>query len=630
VLLAYAGRRESSLGGDPVVVGNRIRRLLAGLRPSAVVGAAADGGDLLVLEAALEIPDGPAAHVLLPTSREVFRTDSVTHEWRERFDRVLDEVERRGGIVESLGLEAGEAAYRRGNQVMLERAAALAGDHQRTVVLVVARENQGEMVNDLLERARVSGVPALRIDPSVDIPSRPRCFIAMPFGRKTDVQRKIDLDCNLVYGRVLVPALEHAQLYYRRADEEIDSGIVLEPMIEWLAEAELVIGDLETGNFNVGWELGLRHLLRPGQTLLIGPEGTTAPFDVAALRHVRYRHDEAGVTDDAAIRAWQALAPYLARASDPTANDSPVGAVMDVGQWGRVQRRTVRDARWESRRQELALARDLQDADLMLTVLRDLAGFTDEQVRLLRAEAGVGLVRLGHFAEAQQLLRELVDDDPAVLRPEAHVYFAQSLYRPKGAGVQALDEAERVLKRVLVKRQGHPEVRALLGAVAKRRMVQRTDASARKPDLRLALDSYRYDFERNLNLYYEGVNVVAMGVALALGHGDQAARDHAEGLLPAVRVAARLALPRQDERFWAAATLAECSLHEYLLGLTNEIGAVRAAYRSAGEERPPQGYLDSTLWQLDFLGTIGLPDSPLTEARSGLLDGAGRPTAAPG
>ena len=626
VILAHAGRRARSLAGDAELVGKRIRRLLVGLRPSAIVGAAADGGDLLTLEAALEIPDGPAVHVVLPTAPDVFREDSVDPGWRDRFDRVLGEVERRGWPVESLGLEAGEAAYRRANQAFLDRASELAGDAERSVVLVIAREGEGAMVTDLLERARVSGVSALRIDPSVQIPSRPRCFIAMPFGRKTDAQRRIELDCNRVYEKILVPALENAQLYYRRADEEIDSGIVLEPMIEWLAEADLVIGDLGTGNFNVGWELGLRHLLRSGQTLLMGPAGTAAPFDVAALRHVRYRHDEAGVTDDAAIEAWQALAPHLARTDGPPRNDSPVETVMDVQQWGMVRRRTPRDERWEARRQELALARDLRDADLMFAVLDDLQDFAEDQIRLLRAEAGVGLVRLGRFADAQHLLREIVDADPTVLRPEAHVYFAQSLYRPEGAGAEALDEAERVLKRVLVKRRGHPEVRALLGAVAKRRMLHRADAAARRPDLELALESYRYDFERDLNLYYEGVNVVAIGVALAIGYGDDAAGAHASELLPAVRVAARLALGRPDERFWAAATLAECTLHEHLLGLSEQPDAVHVAYRSAGQESPPEGYLDSALWQLDFLRTIGLPEAPLAEARSGLLHGAGRTT----
>jgi hypothetical protein len=260
----------------------------------------------------------------------------------------------------------------------------------------------------------------------------------------------------------------------------------------------------------------------------------------------------------------------------------------------------------------------------MLSVLHDVQGFTDDQVRLLRAETGVGLVRLRRFAEAEGLLREIVETDPDVLRPEGHFYYAQSLYRPPGASPEALDEAERVLKRLLLKRPAHPEVRALLGAVAKRRMLHREDPATREPDLHLALESYRHDFERDLNLYYEGINVVAIGVALALGYGDAAAGARAREFLPAVRVAARLAVGRPDERYWAVATLAECTLHELLLGVCEQLDAVRAAYRSAGAERPPPGYLDSTLTQLDFLRTIGLPEGPLAEARAGLLEGAGR------
>lgn len=91
-----------------------------------------------------------------------------------------------------------------------------------------------------------------------------------------------------------------------------------------------------------------------------------------------------------------------------------------------------------------------------------------------------------------------------------------------------------------------------------------------------------------------------------------------------MRIAARLALDKPDERFWAMATLAECSLHQRLLGFSEQPNAVYAAYRSAGEALPPAGYLDSTISQLDFLREIGLPEQPLAEARSGLLEGAGR------
>lgn len=632
--MAYAGRRRQSFTGDPGAVRTRIRRLLVGLSPSAVVGAAADGADLLVLEVALALKV-PSIRVVLPTTRAVFREDSVEPDWRHRFDTALAEVEQlrsdldrngrpgraAGYEVTTLDLEPGEGAYRRANRVILDRAAGSASGDERVAVLVVAAPGEGRMVEDLRNLADVRGWPVLRIDPTVDISSRPKCFVAMPYGVKADPQRKIEVNCNAVYDKMLVPALENAQLDYERADRTVESGVILEPMIESLARADLMIADLQTGNFNVGWELGLRHLMRPGQTVLIGPTGTTPPFDVAALRHVRYDSDETGVSDDAAINAWGALADYLARAGERSPNDSPVQTVMEV-QWGRVQRRSARDERWEDARRALALARDTRDADLMLEVVEDTDGFSTEQNRLLHIELGVLLVRVGKFREAQARLREVVEADRDVRHPDAHIYYAQSLYRPKDARPAALEEAEKVLARVRLRQPGHPEVRALLGAVIKRRLRQCEDRTERRRMLRDAKEAYRHDFERNLNLYYEGVNVLALDVALAEVYGDQAAADDARKVLPVVRFAAQLATVRPDERYWAEATIAECALHQFLLDGGN-LDTVRVAYGSAGALYPPEGYLDSTQTQLGFLGDLGLPAEPLAVARGGLRQGAG-------
>lgn len=62
-----------------------------------------------------------------------------------------------------------------------------------------------------------------------------------------------------------------------------------------------MIGDLGTANFNVGWELGLRHLIRARQTLLIRPAKTIPPFDLNMVRHVQYRLVERGISDDDAV-----------------------------------------------------------------------------------------------------------------------------------------------------------------------------------------------------------------------------------------------------------------------------------------------------------------------------------------
>ena len=168
MILAYAGRRAASLGDDMDTVAERIRHLMAELTPSAVVGAAADGADLLVLEAALAAADQPEIHLVLPTSREVFAKDSVEPAWRPRLAAVLNEVEEvdARGTVHSLGLEPGEAAYQAANEQFLNTAQALRGDDESVVLLVVAREGEGQMVEHLLELARLRGIPAVRIDPS--------------------------------------------------------------------------------------------------------------------------------------------------------------------------------------------------------------------------------------------------------------------------------------------------------------------------------------------------------------------------------------------------------------------------------------------------------------------------------
>jgi tetratricopeptide (TPR) repeat protein len=621
MILVYAGRRAQSLPESGVAVAPRLKRLLAALRPRAIVGAAADGGDILVLEAALSGPAPTFAHVVLPTPHDVFVQASVEEDWRLRHRQVVDRVMELGGEVESLGESDGEEAYRAANLRMLQVAEHLRGagsqPDERVVALVVAAEGEGAMITDLTAAAQLRNVAVLRIDPAVDQRTRPSCFVAMPYGRKLDVQRSVELDCELLYGKVLVPALEHAQMRYRRADEEIDSGVVLIPMLEWLAQSDLVVGDLATSNFNVGWELGLRHLLRSSKTLLMLPAGTIPPFDVSALRHVEYSIDETGISDAAAIAAWKALQPHLANVTDG-GTDSPVAAVMDVQAWARIETRGQRDERFEELRERLALARDLGDADAMRVIADDARGLSAEAVKLISAEAGVGLVRLRCYTEAAELLRPLVEADRHVSRPEAHMYYAQALYRPEEANVEDYDEAEAVLAAVLLARPGHPEVWAALGAVAKRRSRRRRARARQEDDIRLAFRAYAHDYERDLDLFYEGINLVACGVVLELVHGDIAAGAQARRVVGAVRLAAELKLERDPRNFWAAVTAPEAALHAYLLGSSPTAEEAIHGYARARAMSPTAGDLHSSLGQFDWLTEVGVDDQAIDASRRAL------------
>lgn len=160
MIVAYAGRRSASLpDGSEERVQVSLRRLLTELAPSAIVGPAADGGDLLVLEAAAGVP----AHVVLPTSREAFREASVEGSWRGRYDRALDMA----ASVETLDLADGAAAYRAANTRVVERALELRSDErERAVALVIASPGQGAMVEDFIAQATRAGMTVERIDPA--------------------------------------------------------------------------------------------------------------------------------------------------------------------------------------------------------------------------------------------------------------------------------------------------------------------------------------------------------------------------------------------------------------------------------------------------------------------------------
>jgi hypothetical protein len=159
MVLAYAGRRAASLP-DVSRLEAGLRRLLAALHPSAVVGSAADGADLLMLEAALGLDPGPAIHVVLPTARSLFVTASVQPAWRKRFAHALDEVTAAGGTIESLELRDSEDAYRAANRRILDVAGA-----ERSVGLTIASHGEGMMVDAFADEARRRGVPVLRLDP---------------------------------------------------------------------------------------------------------------------------------------------------------------------------------------------------------------------------------------------------------------------------------------------------------------------------------------------------------------------------------------------------------------------------------------------------------------------------------
>ena len=633
MIYAYTGRRSPSLPADGISrIAERLRRLLAQSEPEAVVGSAACGADLLVLEAALALHaqrGHPRVEVVLPTGAGVFREDSVEPGWRARFDAVLARV-RQVGAVHELGMAPGTEAYERANHEIIGHAERLAAElGGRFLVLAVSEPGQGAAVEQLVGAAAVRGARELRIDPR-DTSANPTCFVVMPYGRKRDPASGAEIDCERTYGRLIVPALEHAQLSYRRADETVDPGTVLQPMIDDLAHADLVIADLATSNFNVGWELGLRHLFRAERTLLIKPAGGhPTPFDVQSLRSVRY--DAAALGDDAVLEAWERLEPYLAVGeaggwSSGSRTDSPVAATMRLT-YARVEppdgdrAADPVEARVADLVARLARARELADPEGVEAVIADAASLPRERRLRLLENAGTLLVRLGRFRQAREPLAQVVEADPEVAAPSAHLFYAQSLYRPRDATPDELLVAARVLDAV-VARGRVPEAHALLGAIAKRRALL-VPEPAREAELTRAFEDYSAELKLDLNGFYPAVNLVTLGVVLDRAYGDAERRARAARVIPLAVVAAETALERDPADFWAAVSLAELALMSAILSPSAEAEAsAEAAYARAAALRPMPGERSSAEEQLARLVQLGLPEGPIGRARAALLGGA--------
>jgi 3',5'-cyclic AMP phosphodiesterase CpdA len=119
----------------------------------------------------------------------------------------------------------------------------------------------------------------------------PEVFVVMPFGIKhfSLNHEAVEMNFDRVYKDLIYPAVESAGLRVNRIDELAMPGIITEQYLQRLFEAAIVIADVTMPNGNVFYELGIRHAVSTGLTLLIAHEGTPLPFDIAHLRVYFYK-----------------------------------------------------------------------------------------------------------------------------------------------------------------------------------------------------------------------------------------------------------------------------------------------------------------------------------------------------
>jgi hypothetical protein len=114
------------------------------------------------------------------------------------------------------------------------------------------------------------------------------CFVLMPFEREFDP----------VY-ETISDALKSVGTRCRRADKLSGGKLVMEDVLREIARATLIAADLTSGNPNVCYELGIVHMVKDPERVLLLTQSSEegVPFDVRAYRRIRYSTDCRGLED---------------------------------------------------------------------------------------------------------------------------------------------------------------------------------------------------------------------------------------------------------------------------------------------------------------------------------------------
>jgi hypothetical protein len=617
----------------------RLRTLLAHLRPRVVVGAAASGTDLLVIEAALA--ENVQVHVVLPFARDAFRSTSVEDrgsEWTSRYDRLLDSCS--DNLVEGAEDPTDEAVFVQHNSRLLDHAQSLATDDERIWTIVVRPAgSSGSVTDDLASRATDRGLLVLDLDPVPAV--RPTVFVAMPYGTKFDPVTRRHLNCDDVFDRVYVPALEDFDTLWKRADLETDSGIIHVGMIQDLSASDLVICDLSAGNANVAYEMGLRHAFADRATLLVFPTLTPStkhqnpPFDVMPIRHVRFPRG-ARLTEAQAEEGIKNLRAYLEtalRQPGPLDADSPVHAWFTPSSSGRLTTRSGAEAAAAAERDvrgEVQAALRSSNAERMRQALSRLEETTvlSEPARSgLRIQLGAGLRSEGEYAEARALLElaRPAPDGPLWLlwaQQTSLVYrrLGEMELRNGGNPEELFALAEGLLREALALTGDSSETCGIAAGLAKRRAkaaLQAGDRIVATGHIARMVELYQRGWEVEPDAYM-GVNLLA-GLRVQAQHfgGEESVLAEALGLVPIALFFARRERSQDPSAFYPAASVADVRLNEALLldgeARAGAIGQAASAYALATALPAARDNLRAAADQFEFLSLCGDPAEVLDQ-----------------
>ena len=404
--------------------------------------------------------------------------------------------------------------------------------------------------------------------------SQPLCFVLMPFGEKPDATGlKINFDA--VYRDLIAPAIGAAKLDPVRADEEVVGGIIHKPMFERLILCEYAVADLTTANANVFYELGVRHAVRPGTTVLIFASGSRLPFDVAPLRALPYDLNSEGLPKDLE-KAKAALAARLKEARNAVP-DSPIYQLVDnYPNVDHTKTDVFRERVQYSAEKKAALvdARK-KGVEALRAIETELGNFED-------CESGV-VIDLFLSYRAVKAWQEMVDLVNKMSRPLASTVMIREQLALALNRLGQGEKAEGVLKDLIDQRGPSSETYGILGRVYKDRWeeaLKQGDKLLARGLLEKAIEAYLRGFEADWRDAYPGIN------AVTLMEIKEPPDPRRENLIPIVRYAVERRIANGKPDYWDYATLVELAV----LGKDNEktLNALSDALANIRERWEPE------------------------------------------
>ena len=389
---------------------------------------------------------------------------------------------------------------------------------------------------------------------------KPLCFVIMPFGKKKDSDGKT-IDFDLIYKKLLLPAIDAAGMESVRADEETVNGIIHKPMYERLILCDYAVADLTTANANVFYELGIRHAVKPYTTVTIFAAGSNLPFDLNSVRCLPYFYDKK--KKSVKKKDAEAIAKQLERAKKQKTTDSPVYQLVD----GISFQNSVAHQKTDVFRDQVEYNKKIKD---QLEKLRGQGGKPDEKIKAVdefikKKKINVDDEETGVLIDVMLTYRSIGSEEALKKMVEfieslpPHIKNTVMVQEQLGFALNRIgekDKAIKILESVVTQNGPSSETYGIMGRVYKDKYdqaVKEGNAPRAAGFLNQAIETYRKGFEADWRDAYPGINLLTL---LEI-RGD---KEEIKRLSPVVEFSVKRKIASKTPDYWDYATLLEIAV----------------------------------------------------------------------